>query len=231
MTKQQQQRDVLGWVSMLACIAVAAHGEWSLAVAVGFSPWVAAALPVAIDAYAIRAMQAGREILPSVVLMIATNSAAHLHHGGLLTVSPWLVVAVSAIAPVVLWRVHALRHSTATEPVPAPVVAPRNIEVSPISMEVSPAPPPAEVPATASALVICGEHLPVPPVPPRPKLGTEDAREAIEKAWRDGLSIREAARASTRSASQVQRVYARLDADHGPALIEGQTEIEIPAAA
>ncbi|MFD0449458.1 hypothetical protein ACFQ10_55080, partial [Streptomyces indonesiensis] len=109
---QHQQRDVLGWLAMAASVAVAAQGEWSLAVACGFSTWVAAALPVAIDAYAIRAMQTGREVLPAVLLMVATNAASHLHHGGRLPVSPWLVVAVSAIAPTVLWRVHALRRGT-----------------------------------------------------------------------------------------------------------------------
>ncbi|WP_078491101.1 DUF2637 domain-containing protein [Streptomyces scopuliridis] len=118
------------------------------------------------------------------------------------------------------------------EPVAAPVVdIERDTELPAVDATVSPTLPPAEVPAPVSALVICGEHLPAPTVPPRPKLGTVDARDAIEKAWRGGLSIREAARVSTRSASQVQRVYARLDAEHGPALIEGQTEIEIPAAA
>jgi len=79
-------------------------------------------------------------------------------------------------------------------------------------------------------LTICGGgHLPVPPVPPRAKLDTEAARAAIEQAHRDGLSIREAARVSTRSPSQVQRVYARLD-EVSPAPIEGQTLIEMEAA-
>ncbi|WP_340564434.1 hypothetical protein, partial [Streptomyces sp. GSL17-111] len=59
------------------------------------------------------------------------------------------------------------------------------------------------------------------------RLDTEEARVVIERAWRDGLSIREAARVSTRSASHVQRVYARLD-EQQP--IPGQTEIEGIAA-
>lgn len=95
---------------------------------------------------------------------------------------------------------------------------------------VSPTPHPAAVPAPVEPQVICGGHLPVPTVPQRPRLGTEAARAAIEQAWRDGLSIREAARVSTRAASQVQRVYARLDAE-APRPIEGQTEIELGDAA
>lgn len=118
-----KDRDLLGWAAMLACIAVTAHGEWSLALACGYAPAVAAGLPVAIDAYALRSMQQRREILPPVMLMIATNVAAHLLHGGMLTVTPWLIGAVSAVAPVVLWRVHALRHADQVEPAPGPVPA------------------------------------------------------------------------------------------------------------
>ncbi|SOB84220.1 hypothetical protein [Streptomyces sp. 1331.2] len=113
------KRDVLGWLAMGASIAVTAQGEWSLAVSSGYHPVVAGALPVAIDAYAIRALRTGREVLPAVLAMVATNSAAHLLHGGMLTISPALVVAVSAIAPLVLWRMHVLKH----DPEPGPVAA------------------------------------------------------------------------------------------------------------
>ena len=117
------------------------------------------------------------------------------------------------------------------EPAPVPVVEiERDTLVSPVVEEVSPTPRPELAPADASPLVICGGQLEIPTVPPRPRLDTEAAREAIEQAWRDGLSIREAARVSTRASSQVQRVYARLDADHGPVPIQGQTAIEVPAA-
>lgn len=225
-----QQKDLLGWLAMGASVVVAAHGEWSLAVACGFGAWVAAALPVAIDAYAIRAMQSGREVLPAVLLMIATNAASHLHHGGRLPVSPWLIVAVSAIAPTVLWRVHALRRTAAAVPTGNTPVATEGHTVGAEDAEsvppVSPTPRPALAPADASPLVICGGHLEIPAVPPRPRLSTEDAQEAIERAWRERRSVREAARVSTRSASYVQRVYAKLDAE---APIEGQTVIEAAA--
>lgn len=108
------KRDPLGWLAMGASIAVTAQGEWALAVSSGYHPVVAGALPVAIDAYAIRALRSGREVLPAVLAMVATNSAAHLLRGGMLVMSPWLVVAVSAIAPLVLWRMHALKHDQAT---------------------------------------------------------------------------------------------------------------------
>lgn len=226
-----RDRDLLGWLAMGAAVAVAAHGEWSLAVAAGFGTWVAAALPVAIDAYAIRAMQRGREVAVAVGLMIATNAAAHLHAGGRLEMSPWLVVAVSAIAPVVLWRVHALRHGTA-QAAPAPQGGTERDTPAqhPVPGGVSPARTEAR-PAPASPQVICGGHLPVPTVPPRPRIeSAAEARAVIEAAWRDGLSVREAARRATRSPAQVQRVYSRLDAERG-APIEGQTEIPMGDAA
>lgn len=246
---QHQQRDVLGWLAMAASVVVAAHGEWSLAVACGFGSVVAAALPVAIDAYAIRAMQSGREVLPAVLLMIATNAASHLHGGGQLPVSPWLVVAVSAIAPTVLWRVHALQRHPATgqgrdievsRPVPTeePQQAP-----APVNSQVThggqtpaaPVPHTVRMPeirltgTTREPVAICGGgHLPVPAVPERSRLGTAVARMIIESAWEEGLSVREAARRATRSTSQVQRVYAEMDAKKP---ITGQTEIQIETAA
>lgn len=103
----------------------------------------------------------------------------------------------------------------------------RDTEPSPAVPEMSPHPAIEPAPAPASPLVICGGHLDVPPVPQRPRLGAEDARTVIERAWRDGLSIRDAAKRATRSASQVQRVYAELD-DARP--IEGQTEIDVTPA-
>ncbi|MFC9678136.1 DUF2637 domain-containing protein [Streptomyces sp. NPDC056949] len=113
---------------------------------------------------------------------------------------------------------------------PAPVALERDTAPAPEDIPVSPAPCPVLAPAEESPLVICGAHVPVPAVPPRPKLDMEGARQAIESAWRDGLSIREAARVSTRSPSQVQRVYARLDAARGVQPMPGQTTLEGVAA-
>lgn len=127
-------------------------------------------------------------------------------------------------------------HGLVADPVPAPA-AEEDTTPATGDTEVSPTPQPDPAPATTSPLVICGGHLEIPPVPPRPRLGTEEARAAIEQAWRDGLSVREAARVSTRAPSQVQRVYARLDTENAPVHprhdddhIEGQTEIDVIAA-
>lgn len=122
-------------------------------------------------------------------------------------------------------------HGLVADADPAPVTVveiERDTTPSPVDAELSLTPVLEPAPAEASPLVICGAHLEIPPVPPRPRLDTEAAREAIEQAWRDGLSVREAARVSTRGPSQVQRVYARLDAQKP---IEGQTAIDVQAVA
>lgn len=237
MQQEQQQYDVFGWLAMAAAVTVAAYGEWSLGQAAGFGEWVAAALPVAIDSYAIRAMQRGREVAPAVALMIATNAAAHLHASGQLPMNAWVVVAVSAIAPVVFWRVHALRRTNAPRTPQPPRVEPeRNTseaEVNtprpePVPAPVHPAPAEA-LPAPTNTLVICGEHLPIPDVPPRPRItDPAEARRVIEQAWADGLSVRLAARRATRSPARVQAVYTELDAKRP---MDGQTAIDIEGVA
>lgn len=101
----------------------------------------------------------------------------------------------------------------------AAVVIERDPEPVP---QVSTTPRPELTPASVTPLVICGEHLGIPTVPPRSRLSTEDATAAIEQAWRDGLSVRQAAKVATRSASYVQRVYARLEAERGVQPMPGQ---------
>lgn len=106
------KRDILAWAALGAALAVTASAEYSLARASGFGPIVAAGVPAALDIYAVRALRVHRDVLAVVVAMIAVNAASHLVTAGLLPVSVPLVVAVSAIAPLVLWRVHALRGAT-----------------------------------------------------------------------------------------------------------------------
>ncbi|MDJ0345965.1 hypothetical protein QMK19_30520 [Streptomyces sp. H10-C2] len=107
-------RDFLKWAALAATFVVTASGEYELARVCGFGYWVAAGVPAALDIYALRAMRAHRDVLAVVVSMIAVNAASHAVSAGLMPVSVWLVVAVSAIAPLVLWRVHSL--GTTPEP-------------------------------------------------------------------------------------------------------------------
>ncbi|MGC9437651.1 hypothetical protein [Streptomyces sp. WG5] len=173
------KRDPLAWAALAAALAVTASAEYALARAAGFGEWTAAALPAALDIYAVRALRARRDVAPAVAAMIATNAAAHLAAAGLLPVDWPLVVAVSAIAPLVLWRVHRLADHVEAA-IETPIKQPR-VEVAPVTVRSAsgsaghPAAltgtPPIEVASEqspdndcadtvpqASPLVICGAH-------------------------------------------------------------------------
>lgn len=157
--------DFLSWASLIAAIGVTAYSEYQLGVHAGFGPWVAAGIPAALDIYALRAMRAGRDVVAVVVAMIAVNALSHLVTTGLIFVNVPLVVAVSAIAPLVFWRVHRLAHEPAvalpaTKPVaPRPATATR---------------PSAERPAVAPA--------PATPKPARSATSTPTATPKAEPA-------------------------------------------------
>lgn len=102
------KNDYLKWGALVAALVATASAEYELARAVGFNQWVAAAVPAALDLYTVRALRAHKEVLAAVAAMIGVNAASHLVTTGLLPVNVWLVVAVAAIAPLVLWRVHSL---------------------------------------------------------------------------------------------------------------------------
>jgi hypothetical protein len=112
-----KSRDFLSWLALGAALVLTASAEYGLAVACGASRAVAAALPVALDVYSVRALRAHREVATSVGALIAVNAVAHLVSAHFLAASVPVVIGVSALGPLVLWRVHALR-------VPAPAVAP-----------------------------------------------------------------------------------------------------------
>ncbi|MFE7898034.1 hypothetical protein ACFU3E_11060 [Streptomyces sp. NPDC057424] len=136
------KRDPLLWAALAAVLVVLASAEYELAVACGFGTYVAAGVPAALDVYALAALRARRDVLAVVVTLIAVNAASHLVAVGLLPVSVTLVVAVSAVAPLVLWRVHRLSEQQpepAAEPVPA-VAEPAPEPAEPITVERAPEP-------------------------------------------------------------------------------------------
>lgn len=104
-----EMRNVLGWAALLAALVGTASAEYHLAIACGFGAALAGCVPAALDIYALAAFKAHRDVPAVVTTLIAVNAASHLVSSGLLAVSVPLVVAVSAIAPLVLWRVHALQ--------------------------------------------------------------------------------------------------------------------------
>lgn len=171
------KNDYLKWGALLFALVATASAEYELARQVGFNQWVAAAVPGALDIYTVRALRAHRDVLAAVAAMIGVNAASHLVTAGLLPVNVPLVVAVSAIAPLVLWRVHRLagEDETPVEPnlvdvihdVPAATVE-RVPEVYPVLETAVPAVPQA-VPAGVRLLPLmtsCG-------LPPAPSAASE----------------------------------------------------------
>ncbi|QQM42807.1 hypothetical protein [Streptomyces liliifuscus] len=139
-----KRRDPLLWAALVAVLVVLASAEYHLAVACGFGTYVAAGVPAALDIYAIAALRARRDVLMVVAVLIAVNAASHLVEVGLLPVNVPLVVSVSAIAPLVLWRVHRLSESNADQsalPVPEPSAVRTELGPEPVPIEAEPAEP------------------------------------------------------------------------------------------
>lgn len=110
-------RTALGWAALIAALVGTASAEYKLALACGFGAALAACVPAALDIYALAAFHSRKDVPYVVMALISVNAASHLVSSELLDVSVPLVVAVSAIAPLVLWRVHVLQAS-------APAAAP-----------------------------------------------------------------------------------------------------------
>ena len=153
------KNDVLKWAALAAALVATASAEYELARAVGFNEWVAAAVPGALDIYTVRAMRAHKDVLAAVVAMILVNAGSHLVTAGLLPVNVPLVVAVAAIAPLVLWRVHRLVPEEAPVEEFGEYVAEPEAEVVPAVPEpVRPIPP--AVPEGARLLPIVARPTP-----------------------------------------------------------------------
>ncbi|MFF4792306.1 hypothetical protein ACFY2M_21600 [Streptomyces sp. NPDC001276] len=210
-------RDYLKWAALAFALVATASAEYELARAVGYNQWVAAAVPGALDVWTVRAMRQHRDVLAAVLAMIAVNALSHLVTAGLLTVSVPLVVGVSAIAPLVLYRLHAITGPIEPAADTEPVQAPTEPVQAPVQVDTL-EPEPAE-PVRPNLHVICGGHevftLDVPPAAEPVRLSADEAKAAILQAWKDGLSLTDAAQVATRSRSYVQQVYARLDSERG----------------
>lgn len=110
-TDRVLRHDWLLWGAVGCALVGTAHSEWSLAVSVGAHPWIAAAVPGALDLYVVRALRVGRDVFVAVLAMVAANVAWYLVHSGDLPVDWPLRSAVGALAPLVLWRVYSLKYT------------------------------------------------------------------------------------------------------------------------
>ncbi|WP_192583091.1 hypothetical protein [Streptomyces albicerus] len=119
-------RTWLTRLSLAAGIAFTAHAEYALARTLGADPFIAAMLPVSIDAYVVAALRWFRalDIMLSLSLMSAAQVAAHALDARVIAVSFELVVVVSLLVPVALWRTHALARGEETVTAPPVAYAP-----------------------------------------------------------------------------------------------------------
>lgn len=97
----------------LACALVGtAHAEYTLATATHVNEYVAVAVPGALDLYVIQALRVRRDVATAVLVMVLANVTSHLLAAGLVPDDVrWevgITAAVGAIAPGIVWRVHAL---------------------------------------------------------------------------------------------------------------------------
>ena len=106
----------LRWVALIAAALLTAYGEFELATLVGFTPWLAWLLPIGLDVYAYCAFAIDRraDVLAALILMISCQALAHLLAIGIIPAHWALVVAVSAVPPVICWRIHNLVGHSAT---------------------------------------------------------------------------------------------------------------------
>jgi len=132
------------FLSLGAAMILTAHAEHALAVAVGIDPILAWLFPICLDLYAAAAFRAHArpDIGAAIGLMIACQTLAHLLTAGMIAPSWWLVIPVSAVVPVVLWRGHHLGTITppAAEAEPVPVAAPAVPQPVPVAVPVAVAP-------------------------------------------------------------------------------------------
>ncbi|MFE0383922.1 hypothetical protein ACFW1F_07530 [Streptomyces bungoensis] len=98
--------------SLAAGIAFTATAEYDLARSLGAHLVIAAMLPLAIDAYVVAALRWFRafDITLSLTLMGAAQVAAHLLDAHVMKVNIPMVVVVSLLVPVALWRTHGRHH-------------------------------------------------------------------------------------------------------------------------
>lgn len=115
------RKDWILWGALGCALVSTAHAEYTLATAAHFNEYVALAVPGALDLYVVRALQQRRDVFVAVLAMVAANVASHLIAGGVLEVRWPVIAAVGAVAPLIVWRVYALKYESGAVSAPAPV--------------------------------------------------------------------------------------------------------------
>ncbi|MYW66288.1 hypothetical protein GTY65_19845 [Streptomyces sp. SID8379] len=146
-----------------AGLAYTAIAEYELARRLGAEPYIAVMLPMSIDCYVIAALKwfKALDVAMSLVLMCAAQVAAHALEAGVVEVSLDLVVVVSVLVPVALWRTHALARGEEDHADPEPAEYMTVPEAEPVPVAPDPVRPvPVAVPDGARLLPIVARPAP-----------------------------------------------------------------------
>ncbi|MFJ5306153.1 hypothetical protein [Streptomyces sp. NPDC088350] len=194
---------LLAHTSLAAGVIFTATAEYSLARKMGAMEPVAVMLPVAIDAYAVAALKRFRsfDITLSLLLMGAAQVSAHLLDSHVMKVNGWLVVVVSLLVPVAIWRTHALARDDDQAP-----AEPGTLDV----IQGSPTATVERVPAAPEAYPAI--EAPVPAVPEAVPAGarllpTFDCPGELRRALRHELPAPVLAAEYTRPRPEVRAEY------------------------
>ncbi|WP_458085741.1 hypothetical protein [Streptomyces malaysiensis] len=204
---------------LVAALSGTAYAEWTLAVRLDWNVVVALTVPAALDLYVIDATMRDRDVAVAVIAMISVSAASYTYAHDFDPVTTPLRIAVSAIAPLILWRLH---------------VKPRTRKEILWDLPEGPAQqfeaPMAFTPADALGALAPREPV-KPPQKPRkapsagkaqkpaekpaggnqtPRLSDEEARKVAWYAWDSGVTSRKAAPDVTRSHTTVAKWYAEF---------------------
>ncbi|THV39659.1 hypothetical protein [Glycomyces buryatensis] len=173
---------VLVWICLGSAIALCATGEYHMAVEVGYDWRLAVFYPVALDAYAIAAFKVHRQLDTAVAigLMIVCNSLSHLLSAGQIPESNELTIAVSAVPPLILWRVHELDAFLTKTMLKALFNPPVPAEATPAGVPAPAVAPPVPVPVVEPVAV----PAPVAPVVPDSPAGLDGLAAPVEEPVR-----------------------------------------------
>lgn len=194
------------WTVMVAALVSTAYAEHHLGVWIGWNPWVASVIPAVSDLYLIYATRTGRDVAPAVSVVIGLSAANYICTAPLDPVRTSLSVAVSALAPLVLWRLHASEHKeehvAPLDEVEEKVIAPLAEKRQELIWDVKPEP------------VVEPEPEPEPEPDPTPaRLSDTEAKRMAEYAFTSGVKASDAVDSVTRSKATVYRWYKEFEAD------------------
>lgn len=182
---------------LVAALVATAYAEWSLAVALGWNPWVALTVPAALDLFLIHATLSQRDVAPAVAAVVLCSAASYTFAHDLDIVATPLRIAVSSIAPLILWRLHTRAPQESMTQTPH---------------DDAQAVPQTEAPQ-ADAQAEPQTETQRESAPQAARLDDTEARRIALHAYAHGVSARQAAASVTRSAATVSRWYRTFAAE------------------